>query len=144
MVSSAKRLFELQDRNYEALVSEEDSPDIGVDESREFGSDLFFQAPARFVVDLPGESWMPLEDEISITSFSHLEEQNSHIKSRNSHFGTDGERLNLKWLKNACDLIVQGGGSQLSGDELAMALCRVLVSDKAGDEVLFLSLKYSI
>ncbi|CAA6657392.1 unnamed protein product [Spirodela intermedia] len=135
VASSAKRLFELQHRNYETLVSEEISPDVGEDESREFGSDLFFQAPARFVVDVPGESWMHLEDGISITSFSHLEEDDNHIKTRNSNFGTNGESVNLKWLKNACDLIVQGGGSQLSGDELAMALCRVLVSNKAGDEI---------
>jgi activating signal cointegrator complex subunit 3 len=44
--------------------------------------------------------------------------------------------VNLRWLKDQCDLIATSGGSMLSGDELAMALCRVLRSNKAGDEVL--------
>ncbi|OAY65889.1 hypothetical protein ACMD2_26336, partial [Ananas comosus] len=43
--------------------------------------------------------------------------------------------VNLRWLKDACDMIVKGGGSLLSGDELAMALSRVLLSNKAGDEI---------
>ncbi|RRT57594.1 hypothetical protein BHE74_00036487 [Ensete ventricosum] len=53
----------------------------------------------------------------------------------------DLKTINLRWLKDACDLIVKNGASQLSGDELAMALCRVLLSDKAGDEHGLLMLK---
>jgi len=42
--------------------------------------------------------------------------------------------VSLRWLKDQCNLITRSDGS-FSGDELAMALCRVLLSNKAGDEV---------
>ena len=136
--SSAKRLFELQHGKFENLVSEEPMINPSTTEPCEFGSDLFFKAPARFFVDMSAESWMPFGDKSSSASFSHLEENENHEGAMNSLLSTNRESMNLKWLKNACDIIVQEGGSQLSGDELAMALCRVLVSNKAGDEVVFL------
>ena len=55
--------------------------------------------------------------------------------SASCHLSSDRGIVNLRWLNEACDLIVKGGGSQLSRNELAMALCRVLLSNKAGDEV---------
>jgi activating signal cointegrator complex subunit 3 len=49
--------------------------------------------------------------------------------------------VSLRWLKDRCALITKSGGSLLSGDELTMTLCRVLLSNKAGDEVFNVLLK---
>ncbi|GKC89958.1 hypothetical protein Tco_1150607 [Tanacetum coccineum] len=43
--------------------------------------------------------------------------------------------FDLEWLGNECSRIVNSSASQLPQDELAMAICRVLDSDKAGDEI---------
>ncbi|KAL2639649.1 hypothetical protein AAZV13_06G182700 [Glycine max] len=45
------------------------------------------------------------------------------------------EKFNLTWLRDACDKIVKNCNSQLSQDELAMAICRVLYSEKPGEEI---------
>ncbi|MQL70665.1 hypothetical protein Taro_003023 [Colocasia esculenta] len=131
---SAQRLSELQHNNLETLSIKENTPDVAEDESVEFGSDLAFQAPARFLVDMSLESGLLWENETSISSFSNMEED-KQLWSRSYQFSTSNETVNLRWLRDACDLIVEGGGSQLSADELAMALCRVLESNKAGDEI---------
>uniref|UniRef100_A0A1D1YQG8 RNA helicase n=1 Tax=Anthurium amnicola TaxID=1678845 RepID=A0A1D1YQG8_9ARAE len=132
---STWRLFGLQHGDHKASLINENIVDVCEDETVEFGSDLAFQAPARFIVDMLLENGLPWVDESSISSVLLIEEQVNRFESRNNHFSTGSEIVNLRWLRDACDLIVQGGGSQLSGDELAMALCRVLESNKAGDEI---------
>ncbi|KAL3683377.1 hypothetical protein R1sor_001399 [Riccia sorocarpa] len=44
------------------------------------------------------------------------------------------EGVTLRWYKRMCDKAAQAG-SQFSGDELALAVARVLESDRSGDEI---------
>ncbi|KAJ7519602.1 hypothetical protein O6H91_20G045600 [Diphasiastrum complanatum] len=64
--------------------------------------------------------------------------------NHNNHHFSDGELwgkvkeigVSLRWLKEICDDIYSAGtGLDLSGDELALAICRVLESDASGDEI---------
>lgn len=129
--SLAKRLCTLQCIGDEALDRTR-MTDL-CRESEEFGAGISFQAPTRFLVDVSLEN-QPQFTGDSLSEFFH-EEQYDQLASQHDNFSTDRGSVNLRWLNEACDLIVKGGGSQLSGDELAMALCRVLVSNKAGDEI---------
>ncbi|KAG0485406.1 hypothetical protein HPP92_009485 [Vanilla planifolia] len=43
--------------------------------------------------------------------------------------------VNLRMLKDACEEIFNQGNTELSGDDLAMTLSRILLSNKAGDEI---------
>ncbi|XP_077223084.1 U5 small nuclear ribonucleoprotein helicase [Tasmannia lanceolata] len=106
-----------------------------LDNLSEFGTDLNFQEPPRFLVDIPLENCVSLTNETYLTSASLPDEWSYDSDSTHQHSGAEKGAVNLRWLKDACDLIVKKGCSQLSGDELAMALCRVLDSDKAGDEI---------
>ncbi|KAJ0974006.1 hypothetical protein J5N97_015971 [Dioscorea zingiberensis] len=99
----------------------------------EFGNNITFQFPARFLVETPTENGYPLATDSWTTPISLQEDQDHQSLSSHQSNVRQGT-VNLRWLKNVCDRIV-GGGSQLSGDELAMALCRVLQSNKAGDEI---------
>lgn len=108
-----------------------------VDDLIEFGININFQAPVRFLVDKSIENGVSIFDGSYLTSDSVHEEGYDEFEATNHHSVID-KNVNLRWLKDACDMIVKKGGSQLSGDELAMALCRVLESDKAGDEVLMI------
>ncbi|XP_042499431.1 DExH-box ATP-dependent RNA helicase DExH14 isoform X2 [Macadamia integrifolia] len=101
----------------------------------EFGSDLVFNAPARFLVDVPLENGELLDYELPSTSTSLHEEWHDNNESTNHHSRVDRGTMNLRWLRDACEHIVRGNSSQLSVDELSMALCRVLDSDKPGDEI---------
>ena len=75
--------------------------------------------------------------EESISPFSLLQEGGydcSEVTNYNS--AADGKHFDLLWLRNAYDIIVKGSSLQLPQDELAMAICRVLDSEKPGDEVM--------
>ncbi|PQM33209.1 hypothetical protein Pyn_14185 [Prunus yedoensis var. nudiflora] len=108
VASLAQRLAGMQSSDKgTTLVSER--PVNGTHDNVEFGADLVFHAPARFLVDVSLE---------------------------------DGELLVRKALefllhimKDYIVAIVTKSSSQLSQDELAMAICRVLDSDKPGDEI---------
>ncbi|KAK1375929.1 DEAD domain-containing protein [Heracleum sosnowskyi] len=91
----------------------------------EFGADLVFRPPARFLVDVY------LEDE------DLIEESTTHSNDNNTNYHPEsvGGNFDLNWLRDACDVIVKGSSSQLPRDELAMAICRVLDSEKPGDEI---------
>ncbi|TVU16272.1 hypothetical protein EJB05_39825, partial [Eragrostis curvula] len=78
----------------------------------EFGAHFDFKSPAPFLID----DDLPFE----IAGLSEPFEKG---------------QMNLKWLKDQCVLITKGGGSMLSGDELEMALCQVLISDKSNNEI---------
>ncbi|GJN30699.1 hypothetical protein PR202_gb19029 [Eleusine coracana subsp. coracana] len=101
----------------------------------EFGADFDFKPPARFIVDVSLDEDLLLESGQSSTK--------SFEKGQYAAFGTSSIHdsaavkgsMSLRWLKDQCALITRSGGSMLSGDELAMALCRVLLSNKAGDEI---------
>lgn len=137
VASSARRLFTLQCTSHEAALIQERVMDGAADNYSEFGANILFQSPSRFVVDVPLEVDISLASDCGTTAPFHVEQYDS-IVSGHHHSSPDPGTVSLRWLKDACDLIVKRGGSPLSGDELAMALCRVLLSNKAGDEVLLL------
>jgi activating signal cointegrator complex subunit 3 len=121
----AQKLRSLQRVNIQESV-QEDAKGVDGDDTTEFGASFDFRAPARFVIDVD------LDDDLSFEKEQHDACGTSTSFSSNAVGGS----VNLRWLKDQCDLITTSGGSMLSGDELAMALCRVLRSNKPGDEVL--------
>nr|XP_010936311.1 DExH-box ATP-dependent RNA helicase DExH14 isoform X2 [Elaeis guineensis] len=131
---SAQRLFTLQCSSHEAALIQESVIDGAADNNSEFGASILFQSPSRFVMDVPLEDGISLANDCGTTA-PFLVEQYDNIVSGHHHSSPEPGTVSLRWLKDACDLIVKRGGSQLSGDELAMALCRVLLSNKAGDEI---------
>lgn len=135
VASLAQRLAGMQSSDKgTTLVSER--PANGTHDNVEFGADLVFHAPARFLVDVSLEDGELLGEESTGISSSYYEGLYSHGNLNDHYPSTDGRSFNLSWLKDACDQIVTKSSSQLSRDELAMAICRVLDSDKPGDEVL--------
>lgn len=131
---SAQRLFSLQQTAPGNVSSPVRVMDGYQDNVGEFGADLPFKAPSRFLVE-PIENGLSLPDGSYAASTSHGEHYDGNMVSVYHHTTNNRGTVNLRWLKDACDMIVKGGGSLLSGDELAMALSRVLLSNKAGDEV---------
>lgn len=100
----------------------------------EFGADLIFQAPTRFLMDVSLEDG-ELPGEESFARYSSFHEGWFEHNSQHNPRASNGGNFNLSWLRDACDRIVKECTSQLSRDELAMAICRVLGSDKPGEEV---------
>ncbi|XP_075100776.1 DExH-box ATP-dependent RNA helicase DExH14 [Nicotiana tabacum] len=133
VASLAQRLYELQ--NYhpgnETVSLQEMSN--GTTDEVEFGSDLVFRPPARFLIDVSLEYSDLLVEQDNAPSSSH-ESQYDHGSS-NFRESVSGVNFDLSWLRDACDKIVRGSTSQLPRDELAMAICRVLDSEKPGDEI---------
>lgn len=101
----------------------------GKDDGQEFGANLVFHHPARFLVDVSFEDGEIWEEGTNVTSTSFHGDWHDHNENTNRIF-------DLEWLRDECSRIVNGSTSQLPQDELAMAICRVLESDKAGDEVM--------
>ncbi|XP_068653743.1 DExH-box ATP-dependent RNA helicase DExH14 isoform X1 [Aristolochia californica] len=140
--SAYKKVASLAQRLYALQAGENDDPhnhesfQLGSsDELSEFGTDLSFQVPSRFVVDISLENGsLDFPSESYIHSIPRNVESNVSLLSVH-HNTVERANSNLRWLKDLCDLIVQQSDSQLSGDELALALCQVLISDKAGDEI---------
>lgn len=131
VVSLVQTLSSLQNTEDGAEYSTELS-DQGND-NLEFGSDLMFQPPARFLVDVSLEDADLLVEETS--TFSNQRGWSDYGGSADLHPSISEGNFDLEWLRGACDKIVMGSTSQLPGDELAMAICRILDSDKPGDEV---------
>lgn len=128
----AQRLSSLQPTSHEsALVLE--SHVNGSDRDLEFGADLAFQTPARFLVDITLED----EEDAETTGPSLFQDGwHDHNDYGHNHSAADGGKFNLSWLRDACNQIVRESTSQLSQDDLAMAICRVLDSNKPGEEVM--------
>ncbi|XP_072988680.1 DExH-box ATP-dependent RNA helicase DExH14 isoform X2 [Typha latifolia] len=134
VASLAQRLFALQHTDNEAIFIQETVKDRSQDSSCEFGANFTFKAPSRFLVDVSFNDGISLGSVNSSTKF-RAEQYDGCMVSVSHNLVNDSGTVNLRWLKDACHMIVEGGSSQLSGDELAMALCRVLLSSKAGDEI---------
>ncbi|XP_050224918.1 DExH-box ATP-dependent RNA helicase DExH14 isoform X1 [Mercurialis annua] len=129
----AQRLSSLQPSNHmAALVSE--SHVNGSSDNLEFGADLAFEAPARFLVDVTLEDGELLGEESAGPSSAFQEGWYDHRDYEHNHSIANGGKFDLSWLRDACDNIVRESTSQLSRDDLAMAICRVLDSDKPGEE----------
>ncbi|KAK7411347.1 hypothetical protein VNO78_02780 [Psophocarpus tetragonolobus] len=131
VASLAQRLLNLQPSNRHSTISFEGNLDA--DEDLEFGADLAFQAPARFLVDVSLDDGDMMDFESTVL-LKFQKEQYGHT-GPTDHSIVDGEKFNLTWLRDACDKIVRNCNSQLSRDELAMAICRVLNSEKPGEEI---------
>ncbi|KAK3225847.1 hypothetical protein Dsin_005709 [Dipteronia sinensis] len=133
VASFAQRLSHLQPIDHNAAFVS-NSHVNGSSDDREFGADLVFQAPARFLVDGSLEDGELIDDESTAPSSFH-EGWYNHIDSTNYHSVVNGRKFNLSWLRDACDWIVRESISQLSRDDLAIAICRVLDSEKPGEEI---------
>lgn len=129
VVQLAQRLGSLQPRINTTQNFDENLNDHDV----EFGFNLDFKPPSRFLLEIPLEEEV-LEMENLVPSTSIYNDWSSADTIDNS-FANGGIRYDLKWLKESCDLIVRGSGSELSRDELAMTICWILDSDKPGEEV---------
>lgn len=134
VASLAHRLSRLQPSEHSAAMFS-DGLANGSSNDFEFGADLVFQAPARFLVDDSLEHAELMGDESTATSSFH-EGWYDNTDAINYNSAAEGRNFNLSWLRDACDQIVRQSISQLSRDDLAMAICRVLDSDKPGEEVL--------
>lgn len=134
IASLAQRLYELQ--NYHPGIETAPLPEMsnGTTDEVEFGSDLVFRPPARFLIDVSLEDSDFSVEQDSAASSSH-ESQYDHGAFSNYRESVSGGKFDLSWVRDACDKIVGGSTSQLPRDELAMAICRVLDSEKPGDEV---------
>lgn len=128
----AQRLLDLQPGDKNSAFSSERNLDA--DEDLEFGADLGFHAPSRFLVDVSLDDGDMIDFKNTVPLSSH-KEQYGHADPTDRSV-VDKEKFDLTWLRDACDKIVGNCNSQFSQDELAMAICRVLNSEKPGEEVL--------
>lgn len=116
----------------------------------EFGADLDFQVPSESWNDLNGMTfdddddddngeWGEAIDSANSLTGTHLlnsfdvlknSAKNNYSTSEDHWQDSNEEEFGLRWLRRGCD---QAG--QLSGDDLAIAVCHVLESDRSGDEV---------
>ncbi|XP_074372527.1 DExH-box ATP-dependent RNA helicase DExH14 isoform X1 [Apium graveolens] len=128
----AQKLLSLQPNHQEA-ASYPESQINGTGDDMEFGADLVFRPPARFLVDVSLEDEDLIEVSTAHSSIPHGWYGNDN--NTNYHPESVKGNFDLNWLRDACDVIVKGSSSQLPRDELAMAICRVLDSEKAGDEI---------
>lgn len=135
VASLAQRLFKLQPADHGCSSVFERELNAGED-GVEFGADLIFQPPSRFLVDSLLDNDDLLEGPPSSRQDGWHDLDHGYSNSTYHHAVVDRRKLSLEWLSNACDRIVKECASQLSRDELAMAICRVLNSDKPGEEVL--------
>ncbi|VAI08394.1 hypothetical protein VPH35_074051 [Triticum aestivum] len=126
----AQKLHSLQRGSIQEFV-QEDTKVVDGDDTSEFGASFDFKAPSRFIIDVTLDDDLPLGSGVS-SSFQEEQHDASTTSCNSTAFAGP---VDLRWLKDQCDLITRSGGSMLSGDELAMALCRVLRSNKAGDEI---------
>ncbi|GAV70037.1 DEAD domain-containing protein/Helicase_C domain-containing protein/Sec63 domain-containing protein [Cephalotus follicularis] len=134
VASLAQKLCGLQPAgHWAALVSE--SCINGNGDDLEFGADLVFRAPSRFLVDVSLEDEELLGNESTMSHSSNNEGWLDHNDSTHYPSAADRGNFNLRWLRDECERIVRERTSQLSQDDLAMAICRVLDADKPGDEI---------
>ncbi|KZV56545.1 hypothetical protein F511_16144 [Dorcoceras hygrometricum] len=130
LASLVDRLSGLQ-KNQQRTMNIPESMSVGGEEL-EFGADLPFQPPARFVVDFSLDHREITVDETS-TSLSQPEGSSNYGGSASVRPHNEGN-FDLEWLRDACDKIVSESTSHFPRDELAMTICQVLDSEKPGDE----------
>uniref|UniRef100_A0A1J3K0M4 RNA helicase n=1 Tax=Noccaea caerulescens TaxID=107243 RepID=A0A1J3K0M4_NOCCA len=126
VASLARALYSIQPTHQSETYVNED------DDGAEFGADLVFNLPARFLVEASlGEiGFQDAESNDAHASFSEGWGDVSDT-TKNQFVG----KFDLSWLRDACGQMVRESNSQLSRDELAMAICRFLDSDKPGEEI---------
>lgn len=131
----AMNLYSLQFAGHESILTDEKIKDVSDSNLKEFGSDLYFKAPERFtmIASLENISFFSKTSHPDIPKLQ--DDKFDYVGTKQYHSSSSHRIINLRLLKNACDQIVKDCGSQLSGNELASALCKVLNSDKSGDEI---------
>ncbi|PKI47749.1 hypothetical protein CRG98_031882, partial [Punica granatum] len=136
VASHAQRLSVLQPGDHGIAINSKEQVN-GYSSDVEFGADLAFHAPSRFLIDVALEDVDLLGIEASasqsLASFHHGWYEDGDSKYNQL---ADGRSYDLSWLRDLCDVLARDSSSALSGDELAMTICRVLDSDKPGEEVL--------
>ncbi|KAI4303767.1 hypothetical protein MLD38_039362 [Melastoma candidum] len=132
--AQARRLASLQPEEHRVAGALDGEPDENTHDV-EFGADLVLFTPSRFLVDvsLDDSEVLGAEHPSSLTS-SHETWFKDHTTNY-SQGVADGTKYDLNWLRNECDRIVISSASSLPRDELAMAVCQVLDSDKPGEEI---------
>ncbi|KAL9254447.1 DExH-box ATP-dependent RNA helicase DExH14-like protein [Drosera capensis] len=132
VISITQNLVRLQPQDHLVSIAPSDQSVSCGSKDVEFGAELDFRTPSRFLVDIPVEDEI-LGEESTIPSISL---QNVWHDAGVVHQNVaPGNAYDLKWLRNVCEQIVKESSSQLLGDDLAMAICRVLNSDKHGEEI---------
>ncbi|XP_020701426.1 DExH-box ATP-dependent RNA helicase DExH14 isoform X3 [Dendrobium catenatum] len=131
VAESAHRLYMLQGDDPEIASTWTGIADRHC-EAIEFGSNIAFKVPARFLVDAPLENGATSVVDSFVSVIPH---EGQHLMNGQYALNAEREVVSLRWLKDACEGIVKQGSSPLSGDDLALALCRLLLSNKAGDEI---------
>ncbi|CAK9163513.1 unnamed protein product [Ilex paraguariensis] len=134
VVSLVQRLSGLQ-LNDHGTKFVPDTEINGSADDAEFGADLVFRSPARFLVDITLEDDEFLLEEPTARPSSLHKECFYHGDSTNYHPAIGGGNFDLGWLRNVSDKIVKESTSQLPRDELAMTICQILDSEKPGDEI---------
>ncbi|KAF2598132.1 hypothetical protein F2Q68_00012454 [Brassica cretica] len=126
VASFALALYSIQPAHQSEVYADE------VDDGAEFGADLVFNLPSRFLVEesLGERGFQDEESNGAHASFSEGWSDVSEM-TKNQNAG----KFDLSWLRDACGQMVRESNSQLSRDELAMAICRFLDSDKPGEEI---------
>ncbi|KAK4804036.1 hypothetical protein SAY86_003853 [Trapa natans] len=134
IVSQVQRLYLSQPVDHVvAMISDHVN---GIDDDVEFGIDITFHAPSRFLIDVPLED-VDLVGEEPSTSQLSASFPYGWYEDGDSKYNqiVDDRTYNLSWLRDLCGVLVRDGSSALSQDELAMTICRVLDSDKPGEEI---------
>ncbi|MED6174417.1 activating signal cointegrator 1 complex subunit, partial [Stylosanthes scabra] len=130
VASLAQKLLNLQPSNESPSLSLERNLDDN--EDLEFGADFVFQAPTRFLVDVSFDNVDMMDFRNSVPVSFNEEQYGLTIPTDQA---IDAEKFNLTWVREACDKIARNSNSQISRDELAMTICRVLNSEKPGEEI---------
>ncbi|XP_038724943.1 DExH-box ATP-dependent RNA helicase DExH14 isoform X2 [Tripterygium wilfordii] len=134
VTSLSQMLYGLQPGNCEdGLLSEHREKECW--DVSEFGAELHFQTPTRFLVEVSFDDGDLLGSENIQTSSPFHEGFYDPSEHRYNYAAVIEGTYNLSWLRDACSRIVSESNSQLSRDELAMTICRVLDSDKPGEEI---------
>lgn len=134
--SQARRLYLSQPVDHGVAISSKEQVN-GLNDDVEFGADIMFHAPSRFLIDVPLED-VDLVGEEASASQSSASFHYGWYEDGNTKYNqmADDKSYNLSWLRDLCEVLVRDNSSALSRDELAMTICRVLDSDKPGEEVL--------
>lgn len=128
VASLARALYSIQPTHQSETYVDE------VDGEAEFGADLVFNLPARFLVE-PSFAERGFQDVESNDAHASFSEGWSDVSDTTKN--QSARKFDLSWLRDSCGQMVRENNSQLSRDELAMAICRFLDSDKPGEEVCY-------
>ncbi|OAE30033.1 hypothetical protein AXG93_3893s1430 [Marchantia polymorpha subsp. ruderalis] len=124
----------------------------GRKETAEFGANLDFRVPS-VEAETDDHGWGILttsqfekpNEWQEMSELAHVSEERTNQQEDVGEYGVAGQErraqddqggADLRWYKRMCYKAAEAGaGAQFSGDELALAVARVLESDRSGDEI---------